>query len=335
MPRRSRKRYAPKPVDLTDEIALDALARDLEGLLAEWSQLSAEDRRKRATERLRAIDRESEGGPLADLRPDSNDVDIALAEHVMRHYDRHLGPVVVQPIPLVLLPTDDRQNDALPAPVNDGVAGSPGDRDAIARRFLTRYYRSLVEDPFRVPDPITTAGHLIEAANGELDDQLRRVFDTAKRRTLKTLSLAICRSLTNGNPERVIVRAVMDEVNSRAEEIAGRDEYDPLSVPVLRQLVQLVAELLEETHSGGIAEYSVRRLQEIFTPRELVVLEGCARHWTEPDLWPWKEVLRHRHLHLVMNEDMLSKTASKVRSKLKEYPDLGDSVLDVAPGSFD
>ena len=133
------------------------------------------------------------------------------------------------------------------------------------------------------------------------------------------------RSLTNSYPPRTVVQILFDRIADEAGLMAGLDDYDPLSDGVLDPLVDIVAELLMEIDMDGIGPYKIHTLRGIFTSKELVVLEACARRWANSDEWKWDDLLYDRDqdmLSWVFTKNMIKDTASDIKQKLKEYPDL-------------
>lgn len=334
MPRRSRKRYPLREVDVSGSIKFEELAHELESTRKPWAEMRPEDRGKESAAKLEAVSRlvppdltgrgaaeyydttaNVQSQALKKLTPDYAQIDYVVVQYVMPEFHRYSAP-----LPWFFESTID------PA------YGSPLTREAIVFGFLEWFYGELVENPDTVPDNDKMASRLVAFANQALSER-RAHFEVKKKAAYDAIALAIVRSLTNWGADEDDEDEIYEWISDRKGDLVRPEEYDPLSKPDLRVLIESIAKMLEGNPRAGIGEYTIGNLREIFEPRELVVLEVCARHWQDPDLWPWKEVLRDRHLGLVMSENMLTKTASKVRGKLEERPDLAYSLLDIAPGA--
>lgn len=356
MPRRSRKRYPPQGIDLSESMDLEELTRALEPTRKHWAGIPQEDRSNQAGAKLDAVSRlmppdlsdpeapeyfdslmpssiiepsrTDRGGfhpfkgritreefdrlvriphqpeSLSRLKPDRAEIEYVVTHHLMPEYHRHSRPL-----------------QWFFESAVDPVYGSPLTREAIVFEFLEWLYGQLMGTPDRVPDAGKMAAQLVAVANRALSER-RAYFELKKRGAYDAVALAVVRSLTNWGPDEDDEDDIYYWISDQLDSLVGPEEYDPLSKPDLRALIERIAEMLEDNPRAGIGPYDVWELKAIFEPRELVVLEACARHWRDPREWPWNDVLRHTGLHQVMNEKMLRNTATEVRGKLEGRRDL-------------
>lgn len=356
MTKTSKRRYPPEDIDLSEHINLADLASELEAIKSRWEGVTELDRLGQAAALLRAIRRmkspdvadpaaseyyeqwlpddiaepdipdkgncrELQGSITLDefnrltrtssfstsssnLRPALGQVEWAITQYVLPAFQRSLREVYEEP-------------GYLAAPFRSLVTGR-----VAALRFLEWFYGELVDNPEVVPSEDAMAEELVSAASNSLSRERRPPFEFGKRLTLDAVALGIIRSLTGGSQDRALEAEAYYMIADELDQITGLDDYDPLSEPVLGLLVDRIVEVLKQEHYGGIGAYHPWRLAQLFTPRELVALEACARHWRDRDEWPWEEVLNETGLGWAFNEQMLKDTAVKVRDKLEEYSDL-------------
>jgi hypothetical protein len=246
---------------------------------------------------------------LSRLTPDRGEIEYIVSQYVMPAYQRGVSAVY------------DEAGYLVP-PSYESVHTAR----VLSLSFLGWFYGRLVENPKVVPDQNEMADRLLAIASETLSKDRRLPFELGKRLAFDAAALATIRSLTNFSPDRQAEEDVYYMIVDELDDIAGSDDYDPLSKPGLVALIERVIEFVEGTPHAGIGDYEVWQLAAIFKPREMMTLEACARHWRNPDEWTWDEVLRHTGLYQVMNEKMLRNTAVEVRRKLEERPDLRASL---------
>lgn len=132
-------------------------------------------------------------------------------------------------------------------------------------------------------------------------------------------------SLTNYNPGLDDSRRLHEYIQKNASRLAGKGKFRPLSPPTLEKLITLTVKTLKDSLIKiGVGPYKADDLRAIFRPRELLCLDACVKHWYRREEWPWRAVLIHLGLGLVMDVKMISRTANEISEKLKLYPDMLD-----------
>ena len=326
MPTGSRKRYPPEPIDITDQVHQPTLARRLNQFLEEWRSFAPEQRKVYAAQRLEYV--------TADLNPTTERDDPAqlLERDAKWHLDiQRIASAIEDSVPLPSIrykrfPTQPELAHTHPQyrPPSDTVEISTGYaashlQHRVVLRFLHWFYAEVARAPEVFPELEVMAQHLIAAANDVINQARSDVFELVKKDELDIIGHALVRSLTGATPEAIVARELDADVLYDADIIAGRAEYDPFSNPVIRKMTANIAGYLRDR---GIGAYSVEQLLGIFAPKELVVLEACARRWRNEAAWPWSEVLIHTELGKIITQSTIEKLDASIQEKLTEYPDL-------------
>jgi len=335
MPRGSRKRYLPEPVDITAQANQPMLNSKLNEFLTEWRSYSPEQRRERATQRLEYIQE--------DLNPEAEQRDpLRLLERDENwHFDEQRIEGAIEdalPIPYIRFPRFPIQPELAPSHPNyrpedpDRITVSTigGANSALVQqvtlRFLEWFYGEAAKAPETLSELAEMERQLIAAANTVINQAYKNVFETRKKDELDILAYAIMRSLTRALPDDTTASDMEYDIICDANTIAGNAEYDPFSVGVVRKMVETVVQNLR---GGGIGAYSIAQLREIFKPKELAVLGACVLHWRDEESWPWSEVLKHTELGKIITESTVTKLAMSIMEKLENNPDLKRSLLAV------
>jgi len=330
MPRGSRKRYPPEPVDITAQANRPMLNSRLNEFLTEWRSYSPEQRRERATQRLEYVQE--------DLNPEVEQRDrLRLLEQDENwHLDEQRIESAIEdalPIPSIRFQRFPIQPELAPSHPNyrpkdpDRITVSTigGANSALVQqvmlRFLEWFYDEVAKAPETLPELAEMEYQLIAATSAVIN---QAYFEVKKMDELDILAYAITQSLTGASPDNTTAGDMDYDIFHYANTIAGNAEYDPFSIDVVHKMVEAVAQNLR---GGGVGAYSVEQLRKIFEPKELVVLEACARHWRNEDSWPWSEVLKHTELGKIITESTITKLAMSIREKLINNPDLMRSLL--------
>ncbi len=177
-----------------------------------------------------------------------------------------------------------------------------------------------------------TAGRVFK-----VDSQLSRtgvIGEPLVKEILEIEAHNIARGLTNWCPDVNTAEATRWYLDYQLDWIVPGSSFRPLGPIVLGRLVEITVKALGiGTVRPGIGDYSVDALRNIFTPKELLFLDGCAKHWSMPEIWSWSEVLSNLGLGLVATTDIIKKAANTIRPKLLSHRDLF-ARLDVGAGIF-
>lgn len=289
MPRKSMKRHMPAA---TEQFTGETIQTEVEFLswlpwLDTWFDRTVEQRQQEAQERLDILVND----PLADwdrILPDYN---------AIRGFLRHVvdsGP-------------------------EEGIRV-----DEHADALLDWFYRRVLQDTASVPSPSEIVTQLHSIVNDvEVHDGW---FEHHKKHTFHVIAFSLACSVKASsapgrlNPSEATSGELYLYIGRHIDDFAGKEAYNPLYEPVLAKVLDLVVQTLANNQEPvGIGPYGIEDLRRIFAARQLLCLDACVKHWQDPELWTWDELLKHLGLGAVMNKKMLQNTASEIRTKLIEH----------------